>query len=156
MVTGLKPRLPKTVVAGVPVQAKDVDSYVGDLIKYLREVHFSVQRIALAAVEKEKQSLGGSISAELNVGDPVLVRREYTNKREGPSRFQERVYPGVYVIRKKVSPTTFTVGDIVDYQRPTGSIQPVHAERLVKLDGGPATQAGDAQRGRGTLEPVRH
>ena len=63
-----------------------------------------------------------------------MVCREATVRREGPTRFQSRVYPGVYVIKRKVSPTTFVVEDLADKEKAPAFRQPLHAERLVKLD----------------------
>ena len=70
----------------------------------------------------------------LQVGDAVLVRREPTVSREGPTRFQERVYDGVFRVSKKISDTTYHVEDLVDKDRVLQFKQPLHAERLVKVD----------------------
>ena len=78
--------------------------------------------------------MAGSLSAELQVGDAVLVRREGTSKREGPTRFQERVLDGIYVIARKVSEGTYFVEDLVDKTAVLGFRQPLSADRLVKLD----------------------
>ena len=134
VVTGLKPRFPRTLLGALPVEERDVDKYVQDLLAHLREVHSSVQRTTLATIERDETSLAGRVSLELDVGDCVLVRREATVRREGPTRFQSRVYPGVYVIKRKVSPTTFVVEDLADKEKPPAFHQPLHAERLVKLD----------------------
>ena len=134
VVTGLKPRLPRTALGALPVEMRTVNSYVTDLMTHLREVHATVQRVALEEIEKTETTLGGHISAELEVGDPVLVRREATVRREGPTRFQSRVYEGVYKILKKISPTTYTVGDLNDADYVPPFKQPLHAERLIKLD----------------------
>ena len=134
VVTGLKPRFPQSLRSGIPVALETVDKYVADLVEHLKEVHASVQRVALQSVEREEESLGGKLSAELEVGDPVLLRRPKTVEREGPTRFQERTYPGIYKVRQKVSPTTFYIEDIVDRDAVVPSHQPIHAERLIKLD----------------------
>ena len=134
VVTGLKPRLPRTALGALPVELRTVNSYVNDLMTHLREVHATVQRVALEEIEKTETTLGGHISAELEVGDPVLVRREATVRREGPTRFQSRVYEGVYKVLKKISPTTYTVGDLNDAEYVPPFKQPLHAERLIKLD----------------------
>ena len=78
--------------------------------------------------------MAGSLSKELEVGDAVLVRREPTVARTGPTRFQSRVYPGIFIIKRKVSPTTFVVEDLVDKDAVPGFTQPLRAERLVRLD----------------------
>ena len=101
---------------------------------HLREVHASVQRTTLSSIERDEATLAGRVSQELEVGDPVLVRREATVSRAGPQRFQPATYPGVFVIKRKVSPTTFVVEDLVDKDEAPSFKQPVHAERLVRLD----------------------
>ena len=58
--------------------------------------------------------MAGRISQELNVVDPVLVKREPTAERKGPTRFQSRVYDGIFVVKRKISPSTFEVEDLVD------------------------------------------
>ena len=78
-----------------------MDSYVKDLMEHLKEVHSSVQRTALETIERDEASMAGHLSQELEVGDPVLVRREATAGRAGPSRVQSRVYDGIFVIKRK-------------------------------------------------------
>ena len=80
--------------------------------------------------------MGGRLSQELEVGDAVLVKRENTpeSQRKGPTRFTQRVYPGTFVIKRKISPSTFVVEDLVDKEFVPSFRQPVHAERLIKLD----------------------
>ena len=134
VVTGLKPRFPRAITGAIPVEEKTVDAYVKDLIESLREVHTTVNRTTLEAIERDASTMSGRISAELMVGDTVLVRRPATVERKGPTRFQERAYPEIYVIKSKVSPTTFVVRDLVDEDRPIPFTQPLHADRLVKLD----------------------
>ena len=79
-------------------------------------------------------TMAGHLSSELEVGDPVLVQREATADRKGPTRFQSRVHDGIYVIKRKVSPTAFVVEDLVDKEYVPKFSQPLHAERLVRLD----------------------
>ncbi len=74
------------------------------------------------------------MSSELHVGDLVLVKKEPTIKRDGPSRFQSRVYPETYKIAKKVGRLTFEVVSITDPTDGVPFLNPLHAERLVKLD----------------------
>ena len=134
VVTGLRPRVAAVMTAGLPVTMQSVDTYVKDLAEHLKSVHQSVQRVKLAAIEREGKRLEGRLSAELQVGDPVLVRREPTVERAGPTRFQQRVCDGIFVIKNKVSPTTFEVEDLADKAMTIPFTQPLHAERLVKLD----------------------
>ena len=92
VVTGLKPRFPRSILGGVPGEERSVDSYVKDLMEHLKEVHSSVQRTALETIERDEASMAGHLSQELEVGDPVLVRREATAVREGPSRLWWRTW----------------------------------------------------------------
>ena len=52
VVTGLKPRFPRSILGAVPVSARTVDVYVKDLMEQLKEVHASVQRTTLEAIER--------------------------------------------------------------------------------------------------------
>ena len=78
--------------------------------------------------------MAGHLSHELEVGDPVLVWREHTAERKGPTRFQSRVYDGIFVIKTKVSASAYIVEDLVDKEYVPKFHQPLHAERLVRLD----------------------
>ena len=128
--------MPHTLRAGLPVELRTVDDYAKDVITYLKEVHTAVQRVKIETVERDENTMAGALSHELHVGDNVFARREKVPDRErkGPTRFHERVYDGIYVIVKKVSPTTFVVEDLVDKSFDPPFLQPLHAERLVKLD----------------------
>ena len=100
VVTGLKPRLPRSIVGAVPVEMTTVDAYVKDLMEHLREVHTSVQRTTLETIEKDEASMAGFLSRELEIGDAGPTRwSEPTVDRSGPTRFQSRVYEGVYKIK---------------------------------------------------------
>ena len=101
---------------------------------HLKDVHQSVQRVKLASIERDEKRLEGRLSAELQVGDPVLVRREPTVERAGPTRFRQRVGDGIFVIKNKVSPTTFEAEDLAGKAMTIPFTKPIHAERLVKLD----------------------
>ena len=53
---------------------------------------------------------------------------------EGPIRFRPSTYPGVYKIHTKISPTTVKVVDFADPSRDLQFGQPLHADRLIRLD----------------------
>ena len=63
------------------------------LITYFKDTYADVTRAQTAAIENNEGDAPGTLAAELSVGDLVLVRREPTNRREGPLRFQPRTYP---------------------------------------------------------------
>ena len=54
----------------------------------------------------------GYLSSELQVGDVVAIRREAFSRREGPLRFQQRTYPHLYRMSKKVSTNTVVVESV--------------------------------------------
>ena len=91
-------------------------------------------RAQTEVVEAAEGTIGGHLSSELWPGDAVLVRREPTRERKGPLRFQQRVYPGVYRVKKRINRHTFVVEDLADSRAELSFVQPVNAERLVKLD----------------------
>ena len=132
VVTGLKPRMPASMVTGVPVEARTVNAYVEDLMEHLKGVYDTVQKVTAEAIAKDEHSLEGRIGYELEVGDAVLVK--YPGNRDGPERFRQRTYDGIFVVKRKVSPSAFIVEDIVDKTMPISFRQPVNAERLIKLD----------------------
>ena len=134
VVTGLKPRLPTRLKEGLPVTAIGIDDYVKSLLEHMTEVYGAIERQTLSRIEEDEAALGGRLSLELQVGDTVLVRREQIGTRTGPTRFHEKVYPNVYVLKTKIAPTTYEVEDLVDKSAPVPFVNPVHAERLVKLD----------------------
>ena len=62
VVTGLKPRFPRSILGGVPVEERSVDGYVKDLMEHLKEVHSSVQRTTLETIERDEASMAGHLS----------------------------------------------------------------------------------------------
>ena len=131
---GLKPRLPAALDVGQPVAHVTVGEYTDRLGRYFKESYAEVQRIQRELVEKKEEDVTGYLSAELQVGDVVLVRRDALSTRTGPLRFQPRTYPDLYRVRKKICRRTFVVGLLTDPGAAVSFKQPVHAERLVKMD----------------------
>jgi hypothetical protein len=134
IVTGLKPRLPAGLSAGGPVEHVTLGDYVGRLREYMRGAHAGVVRAQAEAVEAAEATMKGHLTSELWPGDAVLVRREPTVERRGPLRFQQRVYPGVYRVKTMINRHTFVVQDLADPGAEVPFMQPVNAERLVRLD----------------------
>ena len=134
VVTGLKPRMPDALRRGIPAEELGVDEYVRELVNHLKDVHASVERQALKNAEDAAVEAQGRLNSELFVGDTVLVRREATSTRHGATRFQEKVYPDVYEIHEKISPSTFRVRDLADRRAVLPFGQPLHASRLVRVD----------------------
>ena len=134
VVTGLKPKYPASFLGGQRVEEMEVGEYVTKLQEYMTETYKSVERTQKEIQESLEGAEEGHQSKEPWVGDAVLVRREPTAKREGPLRFQPRVYPGVYRICRKIEKHTFRVEDPVDPRSETPFMQPLNADRLVKID----------------------
>ena len=59
--------------------------------KYLTESYADILRLQTEYAEANQEEAPGNLSAELQLGELVLVRREPTVRREGPLRFQSRV-----------------------------------------------------------------
>ena len=85
-------------------------------------------------LDRREKSLRGYLSAELFVGDAVLLLTENKPDRGGGRRFLRRTYPQIFRIRKKIGKSTFIVEDLADPGAKLRLRQPVHAERLVKVD----------------------
>ncbi len=86
------------------------------------------------AVEAHEGTMGGHAASELWPGDTVLIKKDPTVDRVGALRFQPRVYPGVYRIKRKVDRHTFYVEDVADPNARLGFLLPLNASRLVRLD----------------------
>ena len=134
VVTGLQPRLPRVVSTQVPIVKAGVSEYVEDLLGYLRETYQSVvrhQRDLREEDEAEARS-AGSLSAELHVGDLVMVKLPPTVSRKGPNRFQPRVRDQIWRIKKKFGPHTF---ELVDSADPAITAEYRYsAENLIKVE----------------------
>ena len=104
VVTGIKPKPPVAMVTEGPREFVPVDEYVRRLSQYMEETYRSVRRTKEESLERQEGILEGRQSAEILVGDAVLVRIGPTEKRGGLEGFQARVYPGVYRVSRKVGP----------------------------------------------------
>ena len=85
-------------------------------------------------MEAKESTLDGYLSSELQVGDVVAIRREASVRREGPLRFQQRTYPELYRVSKKIGTHTVTVEPVTDRTAAVPVLQPINADRLVKVD----------------------
>ncbi len=68
------------------------------------------------------------------VGDLILVKREPVLGRAGPFRFHPKTYPEPYRVTRVIWHNTFMVESLVEPQKRTPFMQPLHGERLVVLD----------------------
>jgi hypothetical protein len=133
VVLGLKPKLPASLLAGVRVEAISVDEYVGRLVQYFEQTYQELKQKFQEECDRAEGRGPGRVSAKLSNGDAVLIKREPTARREGPLRFQDRAYPHVYKIVDSIG-DTFKVACWHDPLRPVPVKNPIHADRLVKLD----------------------
>ena len=78
-------------------------------MSYLDGVYKDVQKVQEEIHEErtERKEHAGTVSAELEEGDLVMMRLPPTVKRTGPKRFEPRVRPQFWRIKKKISPGTF-------------------------------------------------
>jgi len=134
VITGIKPRLPTAMLTEHPREHVPVTQYVQDLVRYMQETYRSVQRLQVAAQQKAEGTHSGRASAELEIGDSVLVKREPSAARGGPLRFQPRTYPGVYKVDQKIGHNTFKLVDFANPAQNPSFGKPAHADRLIKLD----------------------
>ena len=96
LIRGIRPQLPGAMVGELPRESISVGEYVTRLQEYMRETYHFVQRQQEAVIERMEGKEDGRLSAELWPGDTVLVKREKFEAKDGPIRFQARVYPNVY------------------------------------------------------------
>jgi len=143
VVTGLKPRLPRALVAEVAGEEVSVTKYVEALKGHLTRIHSEIIELKKSDIEKQNDSAKGRISQELYLGDHVLVRMGKSQAvemtpdgvpRNGiPAKFQRKVYDGVFRISKKISAMSFYVERCSDTLKPIKFLQPVNADRLTKI-----------------------
>ena len=130
---GFRPRLPSTLIAEVPVTEMSVDTYVEKLREHFSQVYRDMTQKFKEHEEDRVGRGGGSLSAQLRIGDLVLLRRDPSVRREGALRFQERVYADIFRIVKGSHPT-FHLEVVGDSNKSVPVRQPVSADNLVKLD----------------------
>jgi hypothetical protein len=121
-----------------------VDEYSKNLIEHFRTTYAEVERVQEALVESRDKNLKGRLSAELQVGDVVLVKRVRDERQPGPVRFHDKTYPELCRVRKKINVHTFVVEDLADPKAVLPFHDQQHAERLVKVEL-PALGLGQAQ-----------
>ena len=134
VVTGLRPKYPESLRAGHMVESLDVDTYANRCQIFFKETYAEVDRIRADAAEDIEGSGAGGVHAELEVGNIVLLRKPFDSKATVPKRFQPKVYPYPYRIKRAIGRQTFTLESLIADDKPLPFIQPVHAERLVLLD----------------------
>ena len=108
VVTGLIPRLPRAVMAGQASGAVSVDEYADRLVGYLQSAYKDIYRRQAGDREEQESEdeQRGRISAELQVGDVVVVKLPPTQSRTGPKRFTARTRAQMWRVYKKAGPNT--------------------------------------------------
>ena len=76
----MKPRLPRGLDRGKPVIAQDVGTYVKKLEEFYKDAYTEIQRLQLETAENNEGA--GNTSAELFVGDLVLVKKKRLTKEK--------------------------------------------------------------------------
>jgi hypothetical protein len=135
VVTGLRPKLPRALTCSTYAVAPiGIDTYVGNLLNYLKECYQSIRRQSadIRELKEVGAKMEGTFGMELQVGDVVMMRLDPTVRREGPKRFQSRVRDDICIIDQKISPHTFR---LKTYWEPQVMIQGTHhAENLIRVD----------------------
>ena len=134
VVTGLNPRLPRAVMISGASGVLSADDYVDKLMSYLKTAYDDIYRKQNDAREEHEleDSQKGSASAELDVGDVVVLKLPPTTTRKGPKRFTERTRKQLWRVYKKVGPNTFYLEDANDPSIKNPYSQ--HAENIIKLN----------------------
>ena len=135
VVTGLQPKLPGTLVAGLPVQETGVSDYVEGLLKYLEVTHKEIVELARESAVKHEGHDAGRAEG-LRKGDLVVIRQAGESQPRGRTRFEPRVRDEIYVISEPLGENTFSLRTLLGNRDPLlqyGSNK-YHADRLVKVE----------------------
>ena len=141
VVTGLRPKLPVSLLTKFPVQEISVDTYAERLLGYLRSMWDRIKALAEDLAGKKEESASGSLNRELRVGDLVMRRLSPNAKKvyaEGkPLRWARNVDPIIYRVVALVNNQPGAVR-LVDHGDPTRELtsfaQPVSKDHLIRLD----------------------
>jgi hypothetical protein len=134
VVTGLRPTFPSMLNARQNVRELTVDEYSKEILEYFRATYREVERVQESLQEKRELTVKGQLSAELKVGDVVLVRKGADEKAAGPARFQAKTFPELCRVKRKINVHTFVVEDLADPEAalPFSGMQ--NADRLIKVE----------------------
>ena len=64
VVTGLKPRMPRSMTGAIPVAEVSTETYVKKLLETQKHVREVLQKEALAEIEKDETTMGGRLKQE--------------------------------------------------------------------------------------------
>ena len=131
---GIKPRLPQTIAAGLPVKDVGVDTYVRQLVQSLNKTWQSVREIGREIAQQREGTARPGRGEELREGDLVLRVTTSSERPRGKERFHDRYDGEIYRIRRVVGTKTFTIerlnGEPVKDTR--GNEKHISGEEMVK------------------------
>ena len=136
VVTGLVPRLPRSLMLDGDVEEITPDTYAEGLLVHLRDTYRSLTRMQQEVFEKDELDIPGRNSSELVVGDLVLVKRDkrHMEESDGPRKFAPKTYPHPYRIRKKIGHNAFVLEDVTVPGAQVPFNNPQNATNLVRVD----------------------
>ena len=135
VVLGLKPQLPGTLMAGLPVAHVGVSDYAKALLEYLAVTHREVMELAReSAVEHEGRDKGRVEG--LSRGDLVLLRERGEGREPtGARKFDSRVSGEIYWVAAKMGENTYRLATLLGTRDSRlEKTNKFHADRLVKID----------------------
>ena len=135
VVMGIKPQLPATVQARLPVEPIGVTKYVQALLDYLEVTHREVLELSREhAVEHEGKDAGRV--ATLKRGDLVKVVQKGEHAPKGSRKFDSRVTKELYYIAEVMGQNTYRLQTLLGNKDPllTHGANKFHADRLIKVE----------------------
>jgi len=107
---------------------------VEQLLRYLKSCYDDIQRRQREVREEEELAgrFPGALSAELQIGDLVMLKLTATAPRTGPNRFEPRCRERLSRVWQKVSAGTFRLEDALDPQ--IKNDYPQSADNLIKIE----------------------
>ena len=136
VVTGLKPKLPQTLAAGLPIRDVGVDQYVAELIDYFASTYKEVREKGLELARATEGTLKAGPGSPLSVGDLVLRMKNDKTRPKGSHRFEDRTESPIYKVSRKVGESTVEVETLQGDPMlgPNGLAVRLDASNLIKLD----------------------
>ena len=136
VVWGVRPRLPHTLAADLPVQDIGIDKYTKDLVEALKRTWKSIQDIGREAAQHRETNAAGGHGAPLVEGDLALRIFMRENKPTGGRRFLDRYDGHIYRVRQVVGSKTYTLetlrGDVIKDN--SNQDMRISGEELVKVE----------------------
>jgi hypothetical protein len=153
-ITGMKPRGPLDALLSTPtvLEKPGTDTYVTDLVKYLKKVHQLVQtehkRIRDSEQDAAFRKLGPSTHIE--IGDYVMLKGHNPNTPGFSKRFQHLTDKRLFQVHSApggdpAKARAYTLMDPATGLTTFEFAQPVAADRLIAVEVLPLTHAGDVR-----------